>query len=223
MASGRLILFPGLAADERMYAQYSEQSVPLITPRLLIPQLGETMVSYAYRHAQWLGIGENDIVGGCSFGSMVASEICRQRETGALVLLSGALSSDALVASSHQLHRFVHCLPFRFIRRVLTSTFFLRKVFGEAELKDVALGREMIVDTPRELLLRGSALATGYRPDKAVGCEIFSLHGGQDNVIKPPRLDQGEILASAGHGMVVSHAGEVSEFLRRMCGEVWQD
>jgi len=223
VASGRLILFPGLAADERMYVQYSGLPVTLVTPRLLIPQLGETMVSYACRHAQWLCIGENDIVGGCSFGSMVASEICRQRETRALVLLSGALSSGALVASSHQLHRFVHYLPFRLIRRVLTSTFFLRKVFGEAELEDVALGREMIVDTPRELLLRGSALATGYRPDKVIGCEIFSLHGGQDNVINPPSLDQGEILASAGHGMVVSHAGEVSEFLRRMCCEVWQD
>jgi len=36
----------------------------------------------------------------------------------------------------------------------------------------------MIVDTPRQLLLRGSALATEYRPDKAIGCKIFSLHGG---------------------------------------------
>jgi hypothetical protein len=79
----------------------------------------------------------------------------------------------------------------------------------------------MIAETPRELLLRGSALATGYRSDEPIGCEIFSLHGGQDRVINPPQIDQGEILDGAGHGMVVSHADEVSRFLRKVCGEVW--
>lgn len=220
MSQKRLILFPGLAADERMYARLAELPVTLVTPRLLIPEHGEQMASYARRHAEWLNIGEDDIIGGCSFGSMVASEICRQRATKALVLLSGALSSDALVSSSHQLHRFTHCLPFNLMRRILMSSFFLRKVFGEAELADVVLAREMIAETPRELLLRGSALATGYSTDEAIGCEIFSLHGGQDNVISTPDLDRGEVLIGAGHGMVISHADEVSKFLCKICGEV---
>lgn len=220
MGLKRLILFPGLAADERMYSQLTELPVTLVTPRLLIPEKGEAMVSYARRHAEWLNIGNNDIVGGCSFGSMVASEICRQRTTVALVLLSGALSSDTLVSSSHQLRNFSHYLPFFLMRRVLMSSFFLHKVFGDAELRNVVLGREMIADTPRELLLYGSTLATKYRSDEAIGCGVFSLHGGQDNVINPPHLDYGEILASAGHGMVVSHADEVSTFLGRVCAEV---
>lgn len=216
----RLILLPGLAADDRMYARLTELPVPLVTPRLLIPEQGEHMASYARRHADWLSIGENDIVGGCSFGSMVASEICRQRVTRALVLLSGALSSDALVSSSDQLHRFARCLPFSLVRRILMSSFFLHKVFGEGELSAVELGRKMIADTPRELLLRGSTLVTGYRSDESINCEIYSLHGGQDSVIFPPQLDQGEILTNAGHGMVVSHADEVSKFLCRVCSEV---
>ena len=220
MSRKRLILFPGLAADERMYARLAELPVALVTPRLLIPEDGERIASYARRHAEWLKIGENDIVGGCSFGSMVASEICRQRATRGLVLLSGALSSAALVASSHQLHRFSRCLPFYVVRRMLMSSFFLHKVFGAAELADVELGREMIAETPRELLLRGSVLATGYCSDEPIKCQIFSLHGGQDKVLSPPRLDRGEILPNAGHAMVVSHADEVSEFLRKVCGEV---
>lgn len=216
----RLILFPGLAADERMYSKLTELPLEVVTPRLLIPEAGESMASYARRHAEWLSIGENDIVGGCSFGSMVASEICRQRSPSALVLLSGALSSDALVSSSHQLHRFARCLPFHLVRRLLMSTFFLHKVFGRADLSDVVLARQMIAETPRELLFRGSTLATEYRSCEPIGCEIFSLHGGQDNVISSPHLDQGEILARAGHGMVVSHAKEVSVFLSKVCSEL---
>ena len=220
MSRKRLILLPGLAADERMFARLAELPVELVTPRLLIPENGEHMVSYARRHAEWLNIGDSDVVGGCSFGSMVASEICRQRATKALVLLSGALSSDALVSSSHQLHKFARCLPFHLVRRILMSSFFLHKVFGEAELADIELGREMIAETPRELLLRGSTLATGYRSDGSISCEIFSLHGSQDNVICPPQIDQGEILDGAGHGMVVSHADEVSRFLCKVCSEI---
>lgn len=220
MSRRRLILLPGLAADERMYARLTDLPVTLVTPRLLIPEKDECMESYARRHAEWLNIGENDIVGGCSFGSMVASEICRQRSPRALVLLSGALSSDELVSSSHQLHRLTRWLPFYLVRRILMSSFFLHKVFGEAELSNVMLARDMIAEAPRELLLRGSTLAAGYCSDEAISCEIFSVHGGRDCVISPPHLDKGEILSNAGHGMVVSHAEEVAMFLRKVCSGV---
>lgn len=220
MSLKRLILFPGLAADERMYARLAQLPVAVVTPRLLIPEEDEDMPSYARRHAEWLNIGENDIVGGCSFGSMVASEICRQRPTTALVLLSGALSSAALVSSSYRLQRFAQYLPFQLVRRILMSSFFLNKVFGDGQSSDVILGREMIADTPRQLLLRGGALAISYYSSEPIGCDVYSLHGGLDRVISPPDLEQGEILASAGHGMVVSHADEVSMFLSKLCAEV---
>ncbi|NIQ93702.1 MAG: hypothetical protein GWO11_05725, partial [Desulfuromonadales bacterium] len=80
----RLILLPGLAADERMYGGLGDIGVALLTPRLPAPRRGETMPEFARRVADELQIGESDLIGGCSFGSLVAAEIARQRPVGAL-------------------------------------------------------------------------------------------------------------------------------------------
>jgi surfactin synthase thioesterase subunit len=214
----RLILFPGLAADERMYADLQVQDLPMITPRLLIPQRGEIMADYAQRHAEWLDVGEDDIVGGCSFGSMVASEICRQRQARALILLSGALSSATLTASAQRLNnvnRFsTSILPCELMRWFLQRRAFLRLVFGGSDPVHIDLGRVMVQQTPCELLRRGLYLAANYQSQQQLNCAVFALHGLKDRVLLPPAVEHCQLLADAGHGMVVSHAQQVSSFLQ---------
>ena len=214
----RIILFPGLAADERMYAGLGLLPVPLVTPRLLVPESGETMAAYARRHVEIYAIGPEDIVGGTSFGSMVAAEICRQQSARALVLLSGALSSAALVKQSRKLNRLAAYVPFFMTRRLLMSSFFLHAVFGDADSDQIELGRAMIRQTPKPFLL-----AAGYQPTTTIQCPLFALHGGHDRVIRAPQLDNVELIDDAGHGMVVSHAGQVTEFLCRLCQQVAGD
>ncbi|MEA3466546.1 MAG: hypothetical protein U9R29_11170 [Thermodesulfobacteriota bacterium] len=214
--SRRIILLPGLAADERMYGGIGTLQVPLLTPRLLIPERNETMAEYAQRHADWLDVGTDDLIGGCSFGSMVASEICRQRATRGLVLLSGALSSTTLVSSSHRLKCIADFIPFMLMRRVLMCSLFLHAVFGDADPAHIELGRVMIKETPRDLLVLGGKLAANYYPTTPIECDIFSLHGALDRVLIAPDVHGGEVVKDAGHGMVVSHAGQVAEFLRRV-------
>ena len=215
-AQRRLILLPGLAADERMYSGVGVLPVSLVTPRLLIPEADETMAAYARRHAQWLDVGDNDLIGGCSFGSMVASEICRQRSTRGLVLLSGALSSKALAPSSQRLNFLADFIPFMLMRRVLMSSLFLHAVFGNADSSHIDLGRKMIKETPRDLLVRGGKLAANYHPQTPIVCDIYSLHGAQDRVLVVPDVQGGEVIADAGHGMVVSHVEQVTSFLRKI-------
>ncbi len=220
----RIILLPGLAADERMYDQLGGLPFELLTPRLLVPQAEESMADYARRHAEWLNIGSDDIVGGCSFGSMVAGEICRQRQTRGLVLLGGALSATALPEVAHRLRLFARFIPFGIMRQVMMNKLFLRAVFGTADEQYLELGRAMIKDTPRELLVYGQHLAATYSPDQQVLCEVCALHGGQDRVLSPPEVDMCEIVADAGHGLVVSHPQVVDEFLIKVCGltqNVW--
>ncbi|MDY0190867.1 MAG: alpha/beta hydrolase [Desulfuromonas sp.] len=219
----RLILLPGLAADERMYAHLDKLPIRLITPRLLVPRHQETMSAYALRYIEWLNIDANDVVGGCSFGSMVASEICRQRTTRGLVLLSGALSSAALAPSAQKLKCVSNYIPYAIARRIIMSPFFLRAIFGSSDPEKVALASQMVADTPRELLLRGSRLATEYLGDMvqvALKCDVYALHGGQDRVLSPPKVANCSIITDAGHGMVISHAAQVEEFLRQVLAQL---
>lgn len=219
-SSRRLVLFPGLAADERMYQGLGELPWPLVTPRLLIPRRREEMADYARRHIEAYGLTPHDVVGGCSFGSLLAGEICRQQPMAGLVLLSGALSSAALVRQSHRLQRLAPWVPFVLLRSLLVSAPFLRAVFGEADPAQLELGRRMIHQTPKALLLEGGRLAASYRPQGELACPVFALHGAGDRVIRPPQVAGLELVSDAGHGMVVSHADEVTAFLGRICRQL---
>nr|WP_320048667.1 alpha/beta hydrolase [uncultured Desulfuromonas sp.] len=213
----RLILFPGLAADERMYQDVSCSVCELVTPRLLVPKKKESMQDYARRCRIQLSIGDDDIIGGCSFGSLVASEIVRQQPCRGLILLSGAHSSQSLVSHAGKLNQWAKWIPYPVIRQILVSRPFLERVFGGGLEAHLQLGRSMLIDAPARLVREGGRLAVSYFPDEEIRVPIFALHGALDQVINVPMLPSTTIVEDAGHGLVVSHARKVSQFLDACC------
>lgn len=89
----RLVLLPGLGADERLFAGIAIEGVSIETPRLPIPAPNECMLSYSLRVAAGLNLRPEDWLGGASFGSLVATSLARHRPLAGLVLIGGALSS----------------------------------------------------------------------------------------------------------------------------------
>jgi len=211
----RIILFPGLAADERMYAGLSPSAFELVTPRLLVPERNETMASYARRHCELLSIEPGDVVGGCSFGSLLASAICRQIPCRGLILLSGAVSSTQMVSQAKLLNQWGRYIPYFLVRPVLSHRVFMERVFGGGSEAELALGRQMFLDAPAPLVREGGRLAVSYFPAEELSVPVFALHGALDRVIRPPMLPGVELVADAGHGMVVSHPQRVAEFLEQ--------
>ena len=217
----RVVLLPGLATDERMYVgvQDALEKMPtgsifkLVTPHLLVPNKGESMEVYALRTVKALHIQAEDVVGGCSFGAMVASAIAAQVPVKGLVLLSGALDSSALVSSGRILNRIAPVIPFTWLQRVLASDWFLHRVFGAASPAEIKFGRDMLLDTPAQTLRRGGVLAATCRLATPLSVPIYALHGTDDRVLRAPEVENCKLLPDAGHGMVVSHPQEVAEFL----------
>jgi len=214
----RLILWPGLAADERMYRRLGETGWQMETPRFPLPERGETLPALALRCAALLEVGPRDVVGGCSFGGMVAAEIARQRPVRALVLLAGALDSGTLPASVRGLGFLPRLLPLGWLRRFFASEFNLRRFFGEQDPEGYALAREMLADTPDALLRDGGRMAVSQWGRPAPAVPVFALHGAEDRVMGPPPVARLQVVAGAGHGLVFSHAGRVSDFLRDLKG-----
>jgi pimeloyl-ACP methyl ester carboxylesterase len=173
------------------------------------------MSTYARRTAAALDIRKEDIVGGCSFGSMIASAIAAHQPVRALILLSGAFDSSSLVHSGRMLNRIAPAIPFKWLQCILSSDWFLRAVFGAADQENIELGRAMLLDTPEPVLRNGGLLAASARLDKPVEAPVYALHGEDDRVLRPPLVADCTLLPNAGHGMVVSHAQEVAKFL---CG-----
>jgi pimeloyl-ACP methyl ester carboxylesterase len=212
----RMVLLPGLAADERMFLRFGKPEFPLYTPRLPIPVKGEDLPSYARRVADMLQIDASDIIGGASFGSLVASAIARERKVRALVLIGGALSSDALRPVPGA--RMLHWLPGGVLKPMLRSDRALEIVFGPEDPEMKELARRMMADAPDALLLRGGRMMLDYRPPSAPTCPVFAIHGALDRVMSPPPVSGCRIIPEAGHGIAWTHAPAVGHFLREAWG-----
>ncbi|MDY0186249.1 MAG: alpha/beta hydrolase, partial [Desulfuromonadaceae bacterium] len=230
-----------LAADERMYAGVrrclragctepnSELSpefnlaleATLITPRLLVPHADETMEAYAQRTAAQLELKPHDIIGGCSFGGMVASAIARAQPVAGLVLLSSALDSAAQGRAALVLNRLAQKLPFAWVRKFLASDLFLHVVFGTATPDEIELGRTMLLETPPQTLRRGGALASTYPSYAPILAPVYALHGEEDRVLRAPQLERCTLVPTAGHGLVVSHPQLVANFLGVATREIY--
>ena len=215
----RLILLPGLGADERMFSNLGLADLPLVTPRHIVPVKGEDLPTYARRTAEHLGIGADDVVGGASFGSMVAAAIARQRSVRALVLIGGALSASGLLQVPGS--GMVSQLPALFLRPLLRSDRVLKLVFAPESAEMHRLARMMLAEAPDDLLLYGGLMLCRYRTDEKVSCPVFAIHGGRDPVMTPPLAPGLRLLPEAGHGIAWTHGAEVGTFLREAWAESW--
>jgi len=211
--SCRLILLPGLAADERMFGWLGPFPFPVLTPKLPDPSPKDTLSSYAARVAQGLKLTSDDLLGGSSFGSLVAAEIARQKPLRGLILIGGGLSSSQLVPAARVLEKWGRWVPFFLLRRVLSSDFFLRQVFGPESPERLALGRQMLLETSKAMLLEGGRLAVSYFPQTPIRIPVAAIHGGCDRVMAPPPCPECCIISNAGHGLAVSHPEAVTRFI----------
>lgn len=212
MSNSRLILLPGLAADERMYAPLRATGFELETPRLLIPFDGEALSDYAGRTAAELNVGANDIIGGSSFGGLVAATIARQRPVAGLVLIGSTLGANGLGTAGRLFGGLLHLLPFALVSRVLTSDKALAKMFGIAAREDFDIARTMFYATPRQLIEHGSSMLRTCRETTPPDCPIFAIHGEFDRVLSPPPVDC-TIVPGAGHGLPFTHPRQLADFL----------
>jgi len=210
----RLLLLPGLGADERLFSRLGELCIPIVAARLPVPEAGELFTPYALRVAAQLDLRPEDWIGGSSFGSLVAADIARRRPIGGLVLIGGALSGTALAASI----RWLGWLADFFVRgsglrNLCLRPAAFRAAFGKLDADTLALLTAMAKEVPVPMLRRGFRLLAGCRPRLPVLCPIHAIHGTQDRLLRPPPLPDCRMVAGAGHALALSHPREVTAFL----------
>jgi pimeloyl-ACP methyl ester carboxylesterase len=209
----RLFLLPALGADERIFSFLGKLPIELVLPRLLSPHSEDTMETFAYRMAEVLELDEKDMIGGVSFGGMVAAEIARQRPLKSLILISSGLSSRSVDPLAQRLGRLACNLPIRMMRSILGSYKTFKKVFGNEHPQLYQLVRQMLADSPDALLLHGGRLSLNYHSELPLRCPVFAIHGEKDTMMFPVEVENCHMVSGAGQGMVVTHPEEVTRFL----------
>ncbi|HXS99700.1 MAG TPA: alpha/beta hydrolase [Elusimicrobiota bacterium] len=215
----RVILFSGMGGDKRMFGPLRVPGVELITPDHLEPEAGEDLPAFAERTADRHGIGADDVVGGVSFGGMLAAQISSRR----------ALAGAILLASCHQPRRLPGRYRFveRFCRLVPDALLglrswppFVRGRFAPIDAKNAQLMIEMARGYPPKMLRRFGRMIVEWSGVESIPCPLLSVHGAGDRILPLSCIDAQLVLPEAGHAFTLTHpepiGAAIRDFLRKL-------
>jgi pimeloyl-ACP methyl ester carboxylesterase len=190
------------------------------------PSPSDTLTRYAARFAGSLveaGVVRRPFVlGGNSFGGMVAWEMARLLKPDALVLLGSASSTTTVRAPLRPFLPLARLLGPRTARLLIAGAPLVAPLFGVRGAADRALFVEMLRSTPPAFFAFALKAIAGWTPSSPAelsDVSVLRLHGSDDHIIGPD-LHGGELVAGAGHVLTLTHGDAVNAFLARVLASV---
>ena len=215
MSEPTLILFSGMAADERLFEPQRALPYLLITPKWIEPEAGERLPDYARRMASRIDKPDRFIIGGVSFGGMVAAELAADLAPAGLVLIASCLSARSIPTT----HWFVHALSKAIPAPVIGAAGQLPKrfldLFSGFDSVQRRLLADMLADTSADSLRRMAEMVRLWPGAASVTCPRLWIHGGDDPVIPVRKVEPDVVIPGAGHLVNWTHADEVNEEIAR--------
>ena len=204
-----IILLPGLNGDVRVFGPQVLAFPSLTVGRWIPPVASESLARYAKRMAGALDPGRPCVVGGVSFGGLVALEMARHLQARVCVVIASSRDVSGLPTTVRLLRPLAAILPLA----VLT----LAAQYGSASAVRIfpACGRRIARLSPDELAFRRwavQALLT-WRGVRPTGCEVVQIHGERDATFAASRTKADVLVPGAGHMLTVTHARQVNEFI----------
>lgn len=193
--------------------------IDVSTPDHLPPEKNESLASYANRVANAHSIRESDIVGGASFGGMIAAEIAQQRKSAGLILLGSSLKPNRLPSSYRLMEIFGPLIP-DFILGFRSWSPLVRWRFEPLSREAEQCLIAMAVDCPTSQIREFGRMIVGWKGIETVGCPVLSIHGDNDKIIPLHAAEPGKIIKNAGHAFTLTHTAEtiaeIRSFLRSL-------
>ena len=220
MSKPTLILFPGMGADQRLFQPQRALPYPLITPRWIEPEAGERLPDYARRMASRIEKPDRFVLGGVSFGGMVAAELAANPQPAGLVLIATCLSSRSIPTAYWFVNALSKAIPnpligasARLPRRFLD----LFATFDSAERHIMA---DMLAEMSVTSLRRMSGMIRSWPGAAPLTCPRLWLHGADDPVIPAKKVEPDVVIPGAGHLVNWTHADRVNEEITRFVESV---
>lgn len=210
-----LVLLPGLGADQRLFEPQKAAFSDLLVPPWIVPKRKETLPDYAARLAETIVAARPIVLGGSSFGGMVAWEMARHLRPEAVVLIGSCRSPKALHPVARGLRPIVPLTA--------VQLFSLAKVFAPLGLKMFSPftpeQRELCVAMFKEMdggFMKWACRAVlGWVPNEPPAIPIFQIHGGKDRIMPARLVEADEIIPDGGHLINLTHPEQVNAFITR--------
>ena len=208
----KLIMLPGMAADERLFEPQRRAFPGLIVPPWIDPEPDESLVSYARRTASQIDPAGLVLVGGVSFGGIVALEMAHHLGLAECVLISSVRSPAEMPWRLRALRPLARIGP----RRLGSTAGWAARWLAPSMPRATArrLGRLAV---PQSDFLRWACWAVlRWQPTpEALQVRVHQIHGSADRTFPLWCTRPDQIVRGGGHLLTLTHPLEVNEFIAR--------
>ena len=208
-----LILFSGLAADANVFVPQKIAFPQLIVPAWPKPQPNDTLDTYCDRLADDLRPHGDAIIGGASFGGIIALHVA-QRMQPLAVLLIGSVRAPSQLSRLGRFCRplkpLVPLIPVRLLQLccVPVSTRFARRLMPHV----CGLARQFRGSDP--IVFKWSlSRILDWTSTPTPSCPVYQIHGDRDRVLPICNIQSDTIVAGGGHVISLTHATDVNNFI----------
>ncbi|MBI1368199.1 MAG: alpha/beta fold hydrolase [Planctomycetes bacterium] len=211
MAELPVIFFPGLSGDPRVFEPQTEAIPHLSIAQWPKPNVTEGLSAYAARVARRVDPGRPCIIGGVSFGGIVALEVAHHLDARACILIASTRDARGL-PNSLRLLRPLASVTAEPVLRIATPLCVTSAAVSAPRVYQ-RLARSP--DDDRVFRLWALRALLKWRSPCDARLPIFQLHGERDRTFPASRSQADVILPHAGHMLTLTHADAVNEFIRR--------
>lgn len=215
MAELPLILFPGLGATGDVFAPQFADFPELIVPEWIAPLRGESLAGYAERFAGIINPGMPCVVGGISFGGMVATEVCKHLDTRALVLIASLQSPREMPRRARWFARLFGLLPSPVVWLGQRLAQLCAPIAWCVTTRNGwSLYRQAWGNSARLVVWSCRAMAGWTASESPIPCPVIRLHGDRDPALPAHCAPGAELVRGGRHVLTLSHPDVVSEAIR---------
>jgi thioesterase domain-containing protein len=216
----KLFLFPGLAADGRLFQNIEAPGYETVCPAFVPAEKEESLEDYAKRWVDELQVQPHDLLGGMSFGGQLAMEMAKHAQTKGVIMISANRRASEISNQFRLQNKLLQSLPEGMVRNGLKSVG-IPKLKRDERLSDeqVKLLEDMVNEMDMEFF-RWSANAVAqwkyeFDPEHFTA-PIHQIHGENDPIISISKTDEVDILKGAKHLINFTHVEEVNEWLKNV-------
>lgn len=214
-----LVLFSGMGADASVLLPQSLDFPNLTVPDWLTPHECDDLTSYCSRMAESLSLTQPCIVGGASFGGIIALEMTRHLDALACILIGSVRGPHQLPMRIRMLRPFTPALD-------ITPLTLLQKSAASSALAARNAGAKHLAGVARQFsgadadVLRWSARQILAWDSTYDDVDVRHIHGDRDNVFPVSCVEPDEIVIGGGHVISMTHAPQVNKFLRKHISQI---
>lgn len=208
-----LLFFSGLAADGRIFAPQLQRFPQLKVATWPQPDWDESLDDYGRRLMDQHSHGRPLIMGGASFGGLVAQRIAQTYPCQTVLLFGSVRRPDQLpiwVVPFRPMAFLVRFLPIRLLQWLfypISSARFERWLpLSNEMLRQFCQSDPLLVRwSIRQILL--------WKEEPVVDCPVYQIHGSRDWLLPIKRVHPDRVVPG-GHVLTLSHPEEVNAFIQ---------